>query len=438
MTEVAPRSTPAPPARLRAVHPASLRWTLDLGPRAQVVGRTSSDEVELGLEHGSVSRRHFMVRWDDARHRHLGQDLGSHNGSRVDGRDVGDSIIALQDGSIVQLGDVCLVYERGAALASESDGSLESSLPGRAPAMVALRHELARLAASTSPVLLRGELGTGKEHIARALHTRSGRSGSFRSVPCSMLDPRRLERALFGHDDDPGLLRSARGGTVFLEEIGALPLSLQLPLLRVLRDGEPPHEGWDVDPLDLRVVASTRADLSDRVEAGAVRRDLFETLAAKELRVPPLRERRGDVLAWLERLHTAWLDGHPDRPGGPLTLSPEAAETLLLHDWPSNLRDLDRVVDELASDPALARPIAREWLPGWLHTTFSRASNPRDTVPAPPPVSQPPAPSREEFIDAFERLRGDVRALARHFGRDRRQIYRWIDAHGVGERPDQS
>jgi len=148
--------------------------------------------------------------------------------------------------------------------------------------------------------------------------------------------------------------------------------------------------------------------------------------------VPPLRARRVDLHDWLVRMHAAWQVG-PGRALPPL--STDAMEALLLHPWPLNLRSIERLVRELATPgrPGAERPALIEPgdLPDWLAPP-----------PAGPPSDEPspgapraPLPSRDEFVAAFEQLGGNVRALARHFGRDRRQIYRWIDGHGLRRQP---
>jgi transcriptional regulator of acetoin/glycerol metabolism len=167
--------------------------------------------------------------------------------------------------------------------------------------------------------------------------------------------------------------------------------------------------------------------------------DLHGYLTQRILIVPPLRKRRGDLFIWLERLHTAWLDEHPDEPVSTLTLSADAAEAVLLYEWPSNLQQLEQLVHDLASDPHAPRPIPRSRLPNWLRTADPNATDPRITAEVDPPIhmapgGKPPVPSREEFIAVFERLGGNVRAMAKHFARDRRQIYRWIQSHGLSDR----
>ncbi len=359
---------------------------------------------------------------------------------------MGETAVALRDGSVLQLGDVSVIYEAIPADIEWSEPPTEPEpIPGQAPKLIALRQAIGRAAPDPSPVLLLGETGTGKEYIAREIHRLSHRSGPLVAINCSALSPQIIDSQLFGHvkgaftgatADQPGLFRAAQGGTLFLDEIGDLPLALQPKLLRALQESEvQPVGSTKLVPVDVRVVAATHANLGKRVDNGAFRRDLYARLALWELRVPPLRSRRGDLLTWLDRLHTAWLDKRPDHPREPLTLSPEAAELVLRHDWPNNLRELDRLVHELASLPDLERPIALERLPGWLHGAVPDSRDGRESTPVSgPATTKPPVPTREEFIAVFERLEGNVRAMAKHFARDRRQIYRWIDSHGLSHR----
>ncbi len=443
------RGQPGPHAVLRAVAP-DLHWSIPLAEDPQVIGRITAPGQTPALAHKTVSRRHFEVYWDAQTQRHHGRDLGSHNGSRIDGQDIARATVPLRDQSVIQLGDVCLVYElaqRG--VAADTPDPSAASIPGRAPAMVALRQTMARAAPDPSPVLLLGDTGTGKEWIARELHRLSERPGPLVAINCSALSPQIVDSQLFGHvkgaftgatSEQPGLFRAAEGGTLFLDEIGDLPLELQPKLLRALQEGEiQPVGSTKLLTVDVRVVAATHTGLIDRVEAGQFRRDLYARLALWELRVPALRQRRGDLLTWLERLHADWRAKRPELDSPPLTLSPEAAEALLLHAWPSNLRELDRLVHELASTPDLPRPVELERLPPWLGSSGNSAGaaapssspSPREGPAAAP---KPPVPTREEFIAVFERLEGNVRAMAKHFARDRRQIYRWIESHGLADR----
>jgi transcriptional regulator with GAF, ATPase, and Fis domain len=455
-------------AALIAVHPRGVRWQLALDPPFDqpldqpfdhpfVVGRDGRGAARL--EHGTVSRQHLELRWDAAAGCHTARDLGSRNGARVDGARLGDRPVALADHSVVQIGDVFAVYEvqpRGSDAAGEA---LREALPGRSSAMAALRGLVARAALDPSPVLITGETGTGKEWIARALHARAahaGRGGPLVAVNCAALGRELLESQLFGHvrgaftgaaADQPGLFRAAEGGTLFLDELGELPLELQPKLLRALQEREVLAVGATRPvKVDVRVCAATNRDLAGAVERDAFRRDLYARLALWELAAPPLRARRVDLLDWLDRAHQRWC-AERARPAPPLELAPAAVEAILLHPWPDNLRGLERLVHALSARPDSTAAITRAELPPWLLPAAEARPAPtpvsapaprrRATTAAPASeVARPPAPTAEELRAAHAELGGNVRALARKYGRDRRQIYRWLDAHGLARGDD--
>jgi DNA-binding NtrC family response regulator len=309
------------------------------------------------------------------------------------------------------------------------------AVPGQAAVMSALRARLARAALDPAPVLLVGESGTGKEHIAAEVHRLSGRKGPMVTVNCAALSRELAESQLFGHqkgaftgatEAQPGYFRAAQGGTLFLDEIGELALELQPKLLRAIQQGEVQAVG-SAQPghVDVRVVAATNRELAQAASAGQFRADLYARLALWELRVPPLRERRVDLFTWIERLHRRWRTRRPTEPKQAPSFEPDAAEALLRAPWPLNLRGIERLIHDLAT-PGAAGPVGRSRLPGWL---TSAAPAPA----APPDERRVPVPSREEFLEAHRKLGGSVRALAKHFGRDRRQIYRWLESHGLSE-----
>jgi DNA-binding NtrC family response regulator len=280
-------------------------------------------------------------------------------------------------------------------------------------------------------VLLLGETGTGKEHAARVLHRLSGRPGAFVAVSCAELSGELMASQLFGHargaftgasEARPGLFRSAAGGTLLLDEIGELPAALQPKLLRVLQEGEvlPVGETRAVT-VDVRVVAATHAPLEALIERGGFRRDLYARLAFWTIALPPLRARRADIIMWLQRLHAGFA-ARRALPPAPLPLSADAAEALLVAAWPENLRGLDRLAHHLGGR-AEAAPIGVAEL-GALEPAAAPARRAAVARPAPP--------TRAELAELMERL-GSVRAVARHLGRDRRQIYRWLDAFGLRE-----
>jgi transcriptional regulator with GAF, ATPase, and Fis domain len=442
-------------ARLRVVHPRAAAALIPLGRGAVVLGRNPGDVGGAPpLLDDQVSRRHFAVAWDAARGAHVGRDLGSRNGSFVDGARADDAHPRpLGDGSVVRLGGTVAVYEiaDNAAPAPAAPGAL-AALPGDAPAMLALRARVARAAPDPSNVLITGETGVGKELVAREIHRQSGRAGKLVAVNCAALSAQIVESQLFGHvrgaftgasEDQAGLFRAADGGTLLLDEVGELPLDLQPKLLRVLQDREVrPVGGQRSVRVDVRVVAATNRDLQQQVARGDFRLDLYARLALWEVAVPPLRARRGDLPGWIDLLHARWLAERARR-GGALELDAPAVEALLLHAWPGNLRDVDRLVHELASGdaPRAAQPLGLGALPAWLRAADAPAGAvadepDREPAPAADAPARRPSPTRDELEAALATFGGSVRAVAKHFGRDRRQIYRWLEAYGLRARDD--
>jgi transcriptional regulator with GAF, ATPase, and Fis domain len=440
---IRPRRARALRATLRVVHPAELGRSLPLERTALVLGRREAAGVS-SLVHPTVSRRHIRLEWQRATGVHIVRDLGSHNGSRVNGRQLApDTAVELAHGDVLQLGDVIAIYEIEPTEPVDDPLVSVDALPGGSVAMRRLRGAVARAGRDPSPVLLVGDTGTGKEQVARELHRLSGRPGEILGVNCAALSRELVESQLFGHvrgaftgalSDHAGLFRAANGGTVFLDEIGDLPTDLQPKLLRALQEGEVlPVGATRPVAVDVRVIAATNRDLTTSVESGAFRRDLYARLALWEIAVPPLRERRADLLGWIARFHRRWLaerTGQTEAP--PIELSPAAAELILLADWPENLRGIGRLVHELAARAGYGR-VELEELPAWLNRS------PRPPELATVPIAAPrvrvrrETPSAEELANAMRERGGSVRAVARHYGRDRRQIYRWIEAFGLGE-----
>jgi DNA-binding NtrC family response regulator len=235
-------------------------------------------------------------------------------------------------------------------VASAGDGA---SLIGESPALRELRRTLERAAATDAPVLLLGETGTGKSLLARLIHARGARrQGPFVPINCAALPDALVEAELFGfrrgaftgaHEDREGLLASAHGGTVLLDEVGDLPLAQQAKLLTVLEDREVrPVGARRTTAVDVRVISATSSPLERRVRERAFRIDLFHRLALLTVRVPPLRERGGDVrLLAAHFLRAAALRyGVPAPP-----LDPEALRVLAAHAWPGNVRELAHALE---------------------------------------------------------------------------------------------
>jgi two-component system response regulator HydG len=210
-----------------------------------------------------------------------------------------------------------------------------------------------RVASVDAPVLLTGESGSGKERIARLIHERSPRArGPFVPVNCGALPENLLESELFGHvkgaftgadRDHQGLFEAAAGGTLLLDEVGEIPLGLQVKLLRVLQDREVRAVGASRSRrVDVRIVAATNRDLGEMVRARAFRKDLYYRLKVVSIEVPPLRQRREDILplahAFVRRNCTTYHCG-------PCSLSARALDRLLAYAWPGNVRELEHAME---------------------------------------------------------------------------------------------
>ena len=232
-----------------------------------------------------------------------------------------------------------------------------ASFIGLSPAAVEVKRQARRAAQSTSPVLLLGETGTGKELLAHAIHAASNRSaGPFISVNIAAVPDTLLEAEFFGfapgaftgadRKGRDGKFRLADGGTLFLDEIGDMPMALQSKLLRALQEGEiEPLGSNKLIPFDARVIAATSRDLQQLVRSGQFREDLFYRLNVLPIRVPPLRERRGDIAALLEVLgeDVALRSGLP-----PPELAPSALALLEAQPWRGNIRELRNVLEQVA------------------------------------------------------------------------------------------
>jgi len=226
---------------------------------------------------------------------------------------------------------------------------------GDSPPMRVVYDLIERVAASDVPVLIQGETGTGKELVARALHEQSARRKKpFLAENCAAVPPNLLESELFGHTkgsftgaiaDRAGHFVAADGGTVFLDEIGDMPLAMQSKLLRVLQEGEVRPVGSNKTlKVDVRIVAASNKDLAAMVREKSFREDLYYRLNVVTIRLPPLRERAGDV-AHLARAFAARMEGEV---GKAVRLSDEAVEALARRSWPGNVRELENTIRRAA------------------------------------------------------------------------------------------
>ncbi|HUQ05442.1 MAG TPA: sigma 54-interacting transcriptional regulator [Kofleriaceae bacterium] len=354
---------------------------------------------DLTLTDPSVSRHHCVIAVR-ARGYQL-SDLGSTNGTHVAG--IGIDRAYLKPGIIIDVGQTKLRFDVLDDRVSEPLASEErwGRALGRSSGMRRIFALLPRLAAADSTVLLEGETGTGKSLLADVIHDASPRRGApFMVVDCGAIPPTLIESELFGHEKGAftgaaaarrGVFEAAAGGTVFLDEIGELPLEMQPRLLRALDDRVVRRVGGnDQIKLDVRVIAATNRDLRAEVNRGRFRSDLFFRLATVRLRVPPLRERRDDIAVLAAHFWTQFGDPADAPPAELLT-------DWLKRDWPGNVRELRSAVERavLFGDPAV-----------WAEIST--------TIALPDPTSKKPvaAAAEVEFDDAASFRLAKERAVA--------------------------
>jgi DNA-binding NtrC family response regulator len=327
----------------------------------------TADGNDLTLADPTVSRYHADV----SRHASGGVaivDHGSTNGTFVGA--VRIERVVVPAGTYVRLGGTTLRISDGDDVALElHTGERLAGLLGRTPVMRRLMAQIEKLAATTAPVLLIGESGTGKEVIAKALHDLGPRAGApFVTVDSGSLAPNLVASELFGHERGAftgadrqhiGAFESASGGTVFLDELGELPVHIQPTLLGVLERRRFRRLGGRTDiPVDVRVISATHRDLRAEVNAGTFRLDLYYRVAVATLKVPALRERVDDIP--LLAAHFAKECGHE----GPIEalMKPGALDALSAHHWPGNVRELRNLVEATIATgeaPAIDKEVSR-------------------------------------------------------------------------------
>jgi DNA-binding NtrC family response regulator len=356
------------------------------------------------------------------------RDEGSHNGTFVNAARVAHA--RLESGDVIRAGRHVLLLQQLDAAASQRlirRRTPDSAIAGDGPACKSIDEQIAACAAQDAPVSILGESGTGKELVARELHARSGRSGRFVPVNCTTLTETMADSELFGHVQGAfsgavrardGLFLEAQGGTLLLDEIGDMPLSIQAKLLRAIETGEVRKVGSDrAVRADTRVLAATNVDLEAAVRDGRFRGDLWARLQRQIVRVPPLRERRDDVLLLVRHFLQA--------AGSRLSISADAAEALVVHDWPYNVRELRNAVEGALQRARGGRAIELEHLPAELTRRFAA----RSAEPVAVPVGRDP--DRAELERILRQHDWNVTKVAALFGRDRKQIYRWCKTLGI-------
>ncbi len=418
-----------------------------------VIGRT--EQCAVRIDDASVSRQHARL--------HVGpklsvEDLGSANGTFVRTSGVADpkgkKRLAAGErfevglGDFIEVGSLLFVVWRdagGAELPVSAAETLPPDIVVRDPAMQSLHALLGRIAAGDISVLLLGETGVGKEVFAESVHRLSPRNKKpFLRLNCAALTETLLESELFGfekgaftgaNNPKPGLLESARGGTVFLDEVGDLPLPIQAKLLRVIEDRKVLRlGGLTPRPIDVRFVAATNRDLEAEIEKGTFRRDLFFRLNGISLVIPPLRERAGEI-ADLARTFVKQASERGGR-SAPL-IGPDAMAALERHAWPGNIRELRNMIDRavLLCDGEIRVE----------HLSLPAARAPASVREAAPPKAAPvdagdgrsklrsevDAFERQRIVEALEKCAGNQTRAAKLLGISRRTLTNRLNEYSI-------
>jgi DNA-binding NtrC family response regulator len=300
------------------------------------------------------------------------------------------------------------------------------NIVGRSPEMEKLYRIIAKAAQSTHPVLILGESGTGKEMFAKAIHLAGPlRNRPFIPVDCGSLVPTLIESELFGHvrgaftgatGSKDGLLSIAEGGTVFLDEIGELPVDLQAKLLRAIQEKEIRPVGSTKQlPINVRILGATNRDLEHAVSEGTFRRDLFFRLNVLTLRIPPLRERRQDI----PLLVAHFLERIGRESGVEKTISDDALKMLLSYDWPGNVRELENALERACVVTSASELQARD-LPTHLTgaSQIGESAAPNNGIV---PIAQL---EKKTILGALAQLNGDKMLAARLLGIGKTTLYR--------------
>jgi transcriptional regulator of acetoin/glycerol metabolism len=380
--------------------------------RVLQVGREERDGT-LNVGDPKLSRLHFRVVWDNRSASYRIGDAHSANGTFVNGARI-DSVVLIS-GDVVRAGQSLFVLA-----SANQDCSLEARIEA--------------VARSPLPALLLGESGVGKEVAAQALHERSGRPGAFVPVNCAALPKDLAAAELFGHTKAAfsgaggarvGLFQAATRGTLFLDELGELPLGLQPILLRALQDGKVRPVGSDrEEQVDVRVVAATNAKLDLAVGAGRFRGDLYARIAQHVVRIPPLRERRVELIGIARRLIET------------VSLTADAAEALLLWDYPYNVRELKSVLvrcAEQTKSAAVTLGVLERVAPELAHRWLERRDAARASSELPIKNTRP---TRHQLAALLDEHGGNVSAVAAALNTSRTQLYRWFKEYGLGRTRD--
>jgi DNA-binding NtrC family response regulator len=422
-----------------------------------VVGRSKT--CDLQVDHASVSRTHVALHVATSREGALEldvEDLGSSNGTRINGvRMPSRGTVRTAPGDVVELGSAILVVQRAGSGASVHPGAPRPA-PARAAGPVIASEAMTRVyrmvdlvAPSRIGVLIVGETGVGKELLAEALHRRSPRSGGpFVAVNCAALPESLLESEMFGFDRGaftgatsakPGLLEATSGGTVFLDEVGEMPLATQAKLLRAIESGEIMRLGsLKPRPIDVRFLAATNRPLAELVDRGAFRRDLYYRLDGITLRLPPLRERREEIAPLARSIAAAFSAQHG---AAPPAIAADALALLGRYDFPGNVRELKNAIERacllcgfgtigpahlrLEGDGPSAAPSAPSAAGG------AQPAGPASVPPGSGLRGEIEAIERERILAALDKTNGNQTQAAALLGIARRTLVNRMEAWGL-------
>jgi DNA-binding NtrC family response regulator len=409
-----------------------------------VVGRGAERRFRISQVEGlRVLSLEFPDRRMSSRHarieRAMGQwllvDMESKNGVSINGERTQRAHLA--DGDYIELGHTLFSFRSALpSVAAESPvleaSAIEGDTPGLATLLPSLEHAFAALrqvAQTEIPVLIRGETGTGKELVARAIHTLSDRAGKLVAANCGGMPDGVFESQMFGHrkgafsgavESRTGVIRGADGGTLLLDEIGDLLARPQAALLRALQEGEVVPVGEsDPIPVDVRVIAATHQNLEQRVETGEFRADLLGRLNGFEVTLPALRDRREDLGLLIGVLLRRAGEG-----GATIEIQRDAVAAMYSYSWPLNVRELQKC---LASAVVLATngTIGLEHLPDAVR-------NAKDAPREAELGERAPANSeRERITEALRQCGGNQGRAAKLLGISRRTLSRWLDVHDI-------
>jgi transcriptional regulator with PAS, ATPase and Fis domain len=385
------------------------------------IGR--SPETDVRIDDGLASRVHAALHVAD---RVEIEDLGSANGTRLGQMKLAPRTrLVIKPGMAVEIGRTVIVLPVGRTRLDPSKQS-DSNPIVRAATMIELYRVIERIAAAPISVLILGETGVGKELLAEAIHGGSPRaSGPLVRINCAALSEHLIEAELFGYEKGAftgadrtkmGLMEAANGGTVFFDEIGELPPQTQAKLLRAIEQREVLHLGsLQPHPINVRIVSATNRDLEEETRLGRFRSDLFFRLNGVTLKVPPLRERKGEIEP-LARMFAERMAREVGRT--PPAISASTLDLLRAHAWPGNVRELKNVIDRAV---LLARGDALE--PVDLPFDASTANAELTAIDE----SEEDRQMRERITRALDQCAGNQTRAAEVLGFSRQTLSRWLD-----------